>query len=129
MNGAGDFDAVEAEALTNGMTHEGFDQQGAQLTVSYELTEQARLKYIFGYGDFDYTFVLDGDYSDSELTNLGNTVLEDVWNLSHELQLFWDMTDDIFLTTGVYFFASDRKQDYTINAFNSTGCLVLSLAS
>ena len=24
MNGAGDFDAVEAEALTNGMTHEGF---------------------------------------------------------------------------------------------------------
>ena len=82
MNGAGDFDAVKAESLTNGMTHEGFDQQGAQLTVSYELNDTATIKYIFGYGDFDYTFVLDGDYSNSELTNTGNTVLEDVWNLS-----------------------------------------------
>ena len=121
MNGAGDFDAVEAEALTNGLTHEGFDQQGAQLTVSYELSDAATLKYIFGYGDFDYTFVTDSDYSNSEITSTGNTVLEDVWNLSHELQLFWDVTDDIFLTTGVYFFASDRKQDFTINAYNSQG--------
>ena len=95
MNGAGDFDAVEAEALTNGLTHEGFDQQGAQLTVSYELSDAAKLKYIFGYGDFDYTFVTDSDYSNSEITSTGNTVLEDVWNLSHELQLFWDVTDDI----------------------------------
>ncbi|MAI57130.1 MAG: hypothetical protein CMP93_07795, partial [Gammaproteobacteria bacterium] len=87
MNGAGDFDAVEAESLTNGGTSEGFDQQGAQLTVAYELNDRASLKYIFGYGDFDYTYVLDTDYSNSEMINTGNTVLEDVWNLSHELQL------------------------------------------
>ena len=119
INGAGDFDAVEAESLTNGGTHEGFDQQGAQLTVSYELTDTARLKYIFGYGDFDYTYVLDTDYSNSEMINTGNTVLEDVWNLSHELQLFWDITDNLFLTSGAYFFASDRLQNFTINAYNS----------
>ena len=121
LNGAGDFDAVEAEALTNDMTDEGFDQQGAQFTASYELSDNATVKYIFGYGDFDYTFTLDTDYSNSEISNTGFTTLEDVWSASHELQLFWDATDDLFVTTGVYFFASDRKQDYTINAFNSQG--------
>lgn len=119
MNGAGDFDAVEAEALTNDMTHTGFDQQGAQFTISYDLTDMAQLKYIFGYNDFDYTFVTDTDYSNSEMINTGTTVLEDVRNVSHELQLFWDVTDDIFVTSGLYYYEVDRLQDYTINAYSS----------
>ena len=121
INGAGDLEAVDAEALTNGMTDEGFDQQGASLNVTYELNDNMTLKYIFGYGDFDYTYTVDYDYSDSEIANSGLTVLEDVWNASHEVQLLWDVSDNFFLTSGLYYFASDRKQDYTISHFNSQG--------
>ena len=48
-------------------------------------------------------------------------MLEDVWNASHEVQLLWDVSDNFFLTSGLYYFASDRKQDYTISHFNSQG--------
>ena len=103
------------------MTDEGFDQQGASLNVAYELNDAMTIKYIFGYGDFDYTYTLDTDYSNSEISNSGNRVLEDVWNASHELQLLWDVSDNFFLTSGLYYFASDRKQDWTISHYNSQG--------
>ena len=61
------------------MTDEGFDQQGASLNVTYELNDNMTLKYIFGYGDFDYTYTVDYDYfRNSEIANSGLTVLEDV---------------------------------------------------
>jgi iron complex outermembrane receptor protein len=121
LNGDGDLERAQPEALTNGLTDEGFDQQGASLNVAFELNDAMTLKYIFGYGDFDYTYTLDTDYSNSEISNSGNRVLEDVWNASHEVQLLWDVTDDFFLTSGLYYFASDRKQDWTVSHYNSQG--------
>ena len=119
LNGGGDLEKAEPEALTNGGTDQGFDQQGVSLNVAFELNDAMTLKYIFGYGDFDYTYTLDTDYSNSEISNSGNRVLEDVWNASHELQLLWDVNDKLFLTSGLYYFASDRKQDWTISHYNS----------
>ena len=121
INGSGDLENVDAEALTNGMTDEGFDQQGASLNVTYDLNDNMTLKYIFGYGDFEYTTIYDYDFSNSQIANSGTTVLEDVWNASHEIQLLWDVTDNFFLTSGLYYFASDRKQDYTISHYSSQG--------
>ena len=121
LNGAGNLEDVDAEALTNGGTHEGFDQSSISMNVSYEINDAMTLRYIFGYGDFDYTYDTDGDYSNSKLSSTGVIGLEDVWNASHEIQLLWNVSDNLFITSGLYYFASDRKQDYSIQHPNSQG--------
>lgn len=119
LNGAGNLEDVDAEALTNGGTHEGFDQSSISLNVSYEISDAMTLRYIFGYGDFDYTYDTDSDYSNSEISSSGVIGLEDVWNASHEIQLLWDVTENFFLTSGLYYFASDREQDYSVQHTHS----------
>jgi len=121
LNGDGDLDEVRHELLTNGNNREGFDQRGASTTITWDASEAATVKYSFGYSDFAYTYDIDTDDSNSEITDFGNTVLEDIYSYSHELQLLWDVNENLFLTTGLYYFKSSRLQDFTITDESSQG--------
>ena len=72
------------------------------------------LKYLTNYQNFLYYFNRDNDFSDSEFSNLGDTVDESVWSLSHELRVFWSLGDRWTATSGLYYFKEDRDQLYRI---------------
>ena len=114
LNGAGDLDEVDQEVLTNGYNNEEFDHESVSFDVTWDASESVTVRYLFGYSDFEYTFDFDNDISDGVISQGSNTVLEDVYTYSHELQLLWDVQEHLELTAGVYNFYSNRLQDYTI---------------
>ena len=121
LNFPGNIKRARHEAMTSGYNHEGFDQRGSQLNITWDASETVDVKYIFGYSDFAYTFDFDYDNSNSEILDYGVDVLEDIYSFSHELQILWDVTDNLFLTTGAYYFKSSRNQDYGLHDRASQG--------
>ena len=121
LNSPNSLDDVKHELLTSGYNHEGFDQRGASMTITWDAREDLTVKYTHGYSDFAYTFDYDYDDSASEILDYGVDVLEDIYSYSHELQFLWDVTDDFFLTTGLYYFKSSRNQDYGLHDRASQG--------
>jgi outer membrane receptor protein involved in Fe transport len=115
----GDFDGTEPEALTNGYNNEEFDQIGTQFDVTWDVTDAMTLKYVFGYSDFLYTFNIDGDHSNSLIADPSATTYESVYSYSHELVLDWDVTDKMQVTSGLYYFTSNRYQDFALTNPNS----------
>ncbi len=112
LNSPGDLDGARHENLTSGYNHEGFDQRGSSLNVNWDISDTVSLKYIYGHSDFAYTFDYDYDDSASEALDYGFTVLEDIYSYSHELQVLWDFSDQLFVTAGAYYFKSSRNQDF-----------------
>ncbi len=121
LNSPGNLDGARHEAMTSGYNHEGFDQRGSQLNVTWDALDEVTVKYTFGYSDFAYTFDLDYDNSNSEILDYGVDVLEDIYSFSHELQVLWDINENLFLTTGAYYFKSSRNQDYGLHDRASQG--------
>lgn len=121
LNSVGDLDKAEHELLTNSENDEGFDQRGASATVTWDASDALTVKYIFGYSDFSYTQDADYDDSNSEILDYRFDTLEDIYSYSHELQFLWDVTDNFFLTSGVYYFKSSRNQDFGFKDVASQG--------
>jgi len=101
-------------SLTNGFVNEQFDHQATTLTLDYDVSENLSFKYLGNYQWFEYWFDRDNDFSASELSSTGDTVIEAVWSLSHELRAFWNVGDRWTATSGVYFFRENRLQHYGI---------------
>ena len=115
LNGNGDPDRAEPEILSNNENQEEFDQQAVMLAVSWDINDQTSLKYIFGYNDFLYYFDIDGDHSNSNISDPNARVYEEMHNFSHELQVLWNVGDNLEMTTGLYWFDSNRLQDFGFN--------------
>ncbi len=115
-------DDIEAEAYTNGLNNEEFDQQAVSLEVNYDL-DNVSIKYLFGYSDFLYTFHTDGGFSNSEIEDTGGRTHEEVHSFSHELTVVWDATEDLEITAGLYHFDTNRLQDFSFENFFSQGRL------
>ncbi|MDA1077062.1 MAG: TonB-dependent receptor plug domain-containing protein, partial [Proteobacteria bacterium] len=49
LNGFGDLDDVDPEGYTNNYSNEEFDQQGVTVTAEWDFSQDASLKYIYGY--------------------------------------------------------------------------------
>lgn len=95
--------------------NEFFGHRAVQSELSWDINDTTQLRYIFGYTDFEYTFNNDLDYSDADFSKYRQTVLEDVWNYSHELQLDWSWGDRFTATSGAYLFTETRLQDYSLS--------------
>ncbi|MGD8830724.1 MAG: TonB-dependent receptor [Pseudomonadales bacterium] len=102
------------KSLTNGFVNEQFDHQATTLIVDFDASENLSFKYLGNYQWFEYWFDRDNDFSASELSSVGDTVIEAVWSLSHELRAFWNLGDRWTATSGVYFFRENRLQHYGI---------------
>ena len=110
----GDNAKPEFKSLTNNEVNEIFDHNSANVVFDWDINDRLSLKYLTNYQSFLYYFNRDNDFSDSEFSNLGDTVDESVRSKSHELRLFWSMGDRWTATSGFYFFEEDRDQLYGI---------------
>jgi len=95
--------------------HEFFGHRSGQAELNWEVSEDLSIRYVLGNTDFDYTYNLDNDGSDSEHSMYRATVLESVYNYSHEIQIFWNVGEKWSATTGIYMFNEMRWQDYSLS--------------
>ena len=102
------------KSLTNNMVNETFQHNSASLILKWDISDSLALHYLGNYQSFDYYFNRDNDFSSSEISSMGDTVLEGVFSYSHELRFFWDFGERWTATTGLYYFLEDRDQHYGI---------------
>lgn len=111
-------------AYTNGMNNETFDQQGTQAEFSWDISESLNFKYIFGYNTLLYERTTDDDGSSNAAIDRQFYVNHEANYTSHELQLFWDVSETLSFTSGIFFYDSviDQRYDFydTNDKYTST---------
>ncbi|MEO2175975.1 MAG: TonB-dependent receptor plug domain-containing protein, partial [bacterium] len=110
----GDIDGSDVCAATNGINNEIFNQQGVQSSAIWDVTENLRLKYIYGYNKLSYERTTDDDNTASAFHDRQFYVNHEAKYESHELQAFYDFTDSFSITTGIFFYDSviDQRGDF-----------------
>ena len=110
----GDISGDDVCAATNGLNSEIFDQQGTQLTASWDASDSLTLKYIFGFNQLSYQRVTDDDNTASQFHDRQFYVNHEADYSSHELQAFWEINDEISVTSGIFFYDAtiDQRGDF-----------------
>lgn len=116
-----DLKDLDGDVATDNGNNEQFLQNGIQFDLSWDINDTTSLKYMLGWSDFDYTFDIDLDAANSAFTQPRQTVLEAVETHSHELQLLWQLGDKLEMTSGLYYFESNRLQNYAFRDLESQG--------
>ena len=116
-----DLDDLDGFQATNDDNNERFIHNAVQFDLTWDMSETTSLKYIGGWMDFDYTFDIDNDWTNGTLSEYRQTVLEAVETHSHELQLLWQIGDNLQMTSGLYYFNSERLQNYAFRDLASQG--------
>jgi len=124
----GDIDGDDVCAATNGFNKEEFDQEGIQTTLSWDVNDSLQLKYIYGHNTLVYQRTTDDDNTFSQVQDRQFYVNHEATYASHELQAFFDVTDSLSFTSGIFFydavidqrgdFYSSVGEDRFINPFN-----------
>ena len=101
-------------AYTNGFNSEIFDQQGTQAEFAWDISDALQFKYIFGYNTLLYERTTDDDSSANQDIDRQFYVNHEAEYVSHELQLFWDVGDNLTFTSGIFFYDSviDQRYDF-----------------
>jgi len=110
----GDISGSSVCAATNGLNREEFDQQGTQMTVAWDVTDDLQLKYIYGYNKLSYRRTTDDDNTGSLFIDRQFYVNHEADYSSHELQAFYDFTENFSITSGIFFYDAtiDQRGDY-----------------
>ena len=114
-----DIDGDDLCAFTNGLNNEDFRQQGNSLEFNWEISDRLRFKYLFGYSELVYQRVTDDDSTGNLVDDNQFYVNHEARYVSHELQLFWDASDTLSFTSGVFSYDSTINQRYDF--YSSTG--------
>ncbi len=114
-----DIDGDDLCAFTNGLNNEDFDQQGNQLEYTWDINEGLTFKYIFGYNQLMYKRDTDDDSTANPNMDRTFFVNHEAEYTSHELQLFWDVGDDLTFTSGIFFYQATIDQRYDF--YDATG--------
>ena len=104
-----DIKGSDVCAATNGLNQELFNQQGTQISVAWDYSESLQLKYIFGYNRLSYQRITDDDNTASMYHDRHFYVNHEADYTSHEIQAFYDISDTVSVTSGIFFY------DATIN--------------
>lgn len=101
-------------ASTNGLNREEFKQRGTQFTASWDVNDRLELKYIYGYNTLMYERTTDDDNSGSLFYDRQFYVNHEANYSSHELQAFFDITDNVSVTSGIFFYDAtiDQRGDF-----------------
>jgi len=110
----GDINGSSVCAATNGLNREEFDQQGTQMTVAWDVTDDLQLKYIYGYNKLSYRRTTDDDNTGSLFIDRQFYVNHEADYSSHELQAFYDFTENFSITSGIFFYDAtiDQRGDF-----------------
>lgn len=110
----GDIKGDDVCAATNGINNESFRQQGTQFNVSWDVNDRLELKYLFGYNRLTYERITDDDNTASQFHDRQFYVNHEAEYSSHELQGFYDVSDTLSFTSGVFFYDAtiDQRGDF-----------------
>ena len=106
------IDGNDLCAFTNGLNNETFNQQGNQLEFSWDINEDLTFKYLLGYNELLYERDSDDDNTASTTIDRTFYVNHEATYASHELQLFWDVGEDLTFTSGVFYYQATIDQRY-----------------
>ena len=135
----GDIDGDDLCAATSGRNFENFDQEGLQFTTTWDLNERVQLKYIYGLNNLVYQRTTDDDNTGSLFQDRQFYVNHEASYSSHEFQAFYDVSDSLTFTSGIFFyeaqidqrgdFYSTLGEDRFINPYNDVTGLATVVAS
>jgi outer membrane receptor protein involved in Fe transport len=104
-----DLDGDDLEVWTNGYNDEFFDHQAAYLTVAWDIAENLTIKYVGGYTDYFYDRTTEDDRGGTE-HDLQFYAAQENDNFQHEIQIFWDINEDINITAGLFMYENNIDQ-------------------
>ncbi|MDA1370044.1 MAG: TonB-dependent receptor [Proteobacteria bacterium] len=109
-----DVDGDDVCAATNGLNREQFDQDGTQFTATFELSESVTVKYIYGHNELSYYRTTDDDNTGSLFHDRQFYVNHEATYESHELQAFYELTDSLSFTSGIFSYDAtiDQRGDF-----------------
>ncbi len=97
-------------AATNGLNREQFDQEGIQFAASWDVTDNLEIKYIYGYNTLAYRRTTDDDNTASQFQDRQFYVNHEADYTSHELQAFYDFSDSLSITSGLFVYEATINQ-------------------
>ena len=111
---SGSISGDDVCAATNGLNREEFDQQGVQFSTTWNATENLEIKYIYGYNKLSYQRTTDDDNTASDVIDRQFYVNHEARYDSHELQAFWDISENLSITSGIFFYDAliDQRGDF-----------------
>ena len=115
----GDIKGDDVCGATNGHNWEEFEQEGTQFNIAWDVTESLQLKYLFGLSDLSYERITDDDRTAGQVFDRQFYVNHEATYMSHELQAFWDITDSVSITSGIFFY--DAQINQRGDFYNSLG--------
>ncbi len=112
-----DKDSIDGDdlcAFTNGHNLEDFEQTGMQFDVNWDISDTLSMKYIFGTSRYSYERITDDDSSRSTVRDNEFYVNHEMQHDSHEIQAFYDINDNISVTSGVFWYIAkiDQRGDF-----------------
>lgn len=110
----GDIKGDDVCAATNGLNQEIFDQRATQMTLNWDVSEDLQLKYIYGYNQLSYQRTTDDDNTASEFHDRQFYVNHEADYTSHEFQAFYNFSDTLSVTSGIFFYDAtiDQRGDF-----------------
>ena len=110
----GEISGDDICAGTNGLNREEFDGNTTQLNLTYQLNDSVELKYIYGLNELIYRRTTDDDNTASQFHDRQFYVNHEASYESHELVAFVDLSEDITLTSGIFFYDAtiDQRGDF-----------------
>ena len=111
---SGSISGDDVCAATNGLNREEFNQQGVQFHTTWNATENLEIKYIYGYNKLSYQRTTEDDNTASQFQDRQFYVNHEAVYDSHELQAFWDISENFSVTSGIFFYDAliDQRGDF-----------------
>jgi outer membrane receptor protein involved in Fe transport len=110
MIGFDNLSGGQLKTDTNGLQNEGFDQHAGTSEMTWKVNDKVTMKYIFGYSSFYYDRNTDTDLTSSKILDQQFFVSQQAHFTSHELQNFFDATDNLSLTSGLFYYTGSITQ-------------------
>ena len=104
---------------TNGFNDEYFDHQAGTVNYTWDARDDLTVKYIGSYTDYLYTRITDDDRTGNPLYDEQFHAMQENENFQHEIQFFWDITDDWSFVGGLFEYHEEIDQD--LDFFNPNG--------
>ena len=110
----GDIKGDDVCAATNGLNREEFRQQGTQFNISWDVNDRVELKYLYGFNRLTYERTTDDDNTASQFHDRQFYVNHEAEYSSHELQAFYDVSDTVSFTSGLFWYDAtiDQRGDF-----------------
>ena len=113
------LDGDDLVTSTNGFNDEYFDHQAGTINYTWDARDDLSIKYIGSYTDYLYTRITDDDRTGNPLYDEQFHAMQENENYQHEIQFFWDITDDWSFVGGLFEYHEEIDQD--LDFFNPNG--------